>query len=198
MIFERKNILLIIFFTFLVESCGFYSLSGSLPPHIKTISIPMVENETAEFGIAENISDGIQERFNDEGILRVINNNADSILRGTVKKVTDGPYTYNKSESVSEYRYKIDVNIEWYDNRNDKTLLKGNYSGWGAYGLSGDIGSDGIDNDNDGKIDSEDDDEFGEPRLFASKIAVKKIAEDIINDIMTCLLYTSPSPRDRG
>ena len=27
------------------------------------------------------------------------------------------------------------------------------YSGFGAYGLSGDIGSDGIDNDNDGKID---------------------------------------------
>ena len=35
------------------------------------------------------------------------------------------------------------------------------------------------------RLDSEDDDEFGEPRLFASKIAVKKIAEDIINDIMT-------------
>ena len=34
-------------------------------------------------------------------------------------------------------------------------------------------------------IDSEDDNEFGEPRLFASKVAVQKIAEDIINDIMT-------------
>ena len=33
--------------------------------------------------------------------------------------------------------------------------------------------------------DSDDEDEFGEPREFASKIAVKKIAEDIINDIMT-------------
>ena len=185
MIYKIKNIPFIIFLTFLLESCGFYSLSGSLPPHIKTISIPMVENETAEFGIAENISDGIQERFNDEAILKVIDENADSILRGTIKKVTDGPYTFNKSESVSEYRYKIDVNIEWYDNRNDKTLLKGNYSGWGAYGLIGDIGTDGIDNDNDGKIDSEDDDEFGEPRQFASKIAIKKIAQDIINDIMT-------------
>jgi len=166
-------------------SCGFYSLSGSLPPHIRTISIPMVENETAEFGIAENISDGIQNRFNDEGILKIINDNADSVLRGTVKKVTDGPYTFNKNESVSEYRYKIDVIFEWYDNKNEKILLKGNYSGWGAYGLSGDIGTDGIDNDNDGKIDSEDDNEFGEPRLFAAKVAVQKIAEDIINDIMT-------------
>ena len=48
-----------------------------------------------------------------------------------------------------------------------------------------DLTSDGIDNDNDGKVDSYDDDEFGEPRLFASKVAVQKIAEDIINDIMT-------------
>ena len=47
------------------------------------------------------------------------------------------------------------------------------------------IGSDGIDNDNDGKIDAEDDDEFGEPRAFATKVAVRKIAEDILNDIMT-------------
>ena len=185
MIGQIKINISILLILLMAYACGFYSLSGSLPPHIKTISIPMVENETAEFGIAENISDGIQSRFNDEGILKVIDDNADSILRGTVKKVTDGPYTYNKNESVSEYRYKIDVSIEWYDNKNEKTILKGNYSGWGAYGLSGDISSDGIDNDNDGKIDSEDDNEFGEPRLFASKVAVQKIAEDIINDIMT-------------
>ena len=42
-----------------------------------------------------------------------------------------------------------------------------------------------VDNDGDGKIDGEDEDEFGEPRDFASKVAVKKIAQDIINDIMT-------------
>ena len=107
------------------------------------------------------------------------------MLKGSIKKITDGPYTFNKEESVSEYRFKIDVYFEWYDNLEEKTLFKGTFSGWGAYGLGGDISSDGIDNDEDGKIDSEDEDEFGEPREFASKIAVKKIAEDIINDIMT-------------
>ena len=63
--------------------------------------------------------------------------------------------------------------IEWHDEIN-KTLLKGNYSGWGAYGLSGDIGTDGIDNDSDGKIDSEDDNEFGEPRVLQHKLRQKK------------------------
>ena len=180
-----KNIFFIPNLMFLV-SCGFYSMAGSIPPHIKSIAIPLMDNQTAEFGLAEDITDGILDEFNEAGILRVSDeNSAHSILRGTIKKVSEGPYTYSKQESVSEYRYKIDVKIDWYDVSQEKNLLEGTYSGFGAYGLSGDIGSDGIDNDNDGKIDAADDDEFGEPRAFATKVAVRKIAEDILNDIMT-------------
>tara|TARA_B100001167_G_scaffold187920_1_gene150623 strand:+ start:332 stop:883 length:552 start_codon:yes stop_codon:yes gene_type:complete len=180
-----KNIFLLSSLFFLL-SCGFYSMAGSIPPHIKSIAIPLMENETAEFGLAEDITDGILGEFVEAGILSITDENiAHSILRGTVKKVNEGPYTYSKQESVSEFRYKIDVKLEWYDVSQDKNLLEGTYSGFGAYGLSGDIGSDGIDNDNDGKIDNDDDDEFGEPRAFATKVAVRKIAEDILNDIMT-------------
>ena len=71
-------------------------MSGSIPPHIKSISIPLVENETAEFGIAEEITDGIQKIFNDEGFLNIKSDNADSMLKGSIKKITDGPYTFNK------------------------------------------------------------------------------------------------------
>ena len=46
-----------------------------------------------------------------------------------------------------------------------------------------DIFEDGIDNDQDGLIDSEDDDEFGPPRDAALKIASKKISENIVSDI---------------
>jgi|TARA_B100000446_G_scaffold79785_1_gene75515 hypothetical protein len=180
-----KNIFLLLSLFFLL-SCGFYSMAGSIPPHIKSIAIPLMENETAEFGLAEDITDGILGEFVEAGILSITDENiAHSILRGTVKKVNEGPYTYSKQESVSEFRYKIDVKLEWYDVSQDKNLLEGTYSGFGAYGLSGDIGSDGIDNDNDGKIDNDDDDEFGEPRAFATKVAVRKIAQDILNDIMT-------------
>ena len=177
---------LILIFYLSLTSCGFYSMAGSIPPHIKSIAIPLMDNQTAEFGLAENITDGILEQFNEAGILYVTNADmANSILKGTIKKVSEGPYTYSKQESVSEYRYKIDVKIEWFDVQNQKNLFEGIYSAFGAYGLSGNIASDGIDNDNDGRIDDEDDDEFGEPRGFATKVAVRKIAEDILNDIMT-------------
>ena len=32
----------------LISNCIFYSMAGSIPPHIKSISIPMVENQTVE------------------------------------------------------------------------------------------------------------------------------------------------------
>ena len=185
-IFHLLLSFILLIFSIFHYGCGFYSMAGSIPPHIKSIAIPLMDNETAEFGLAEDITDGILDEFNEAGILRITDENvAHSILRGTVKKVNEGPYTYSKQESVSEYRYKIDVKVAWYDVSQDKNLLEGTYSGFGAYGLSGDIGSDGIDNDNDGKTDDEDDDEFGEPRAFATKVAVRKIAEDILNDIMT-------------
>lgn len=173
-------------FIFVFLSCSYYSLSGSIPTHIKSIHIPLFENQTSEFDLAENITDFIIEQFNESGVLRIENDqNCNSILKGKIKSISNGPYTYNKEESISEYRYKIDVQIEWYDLKNDKNILESNYSGYGAYGISSDIGTDGIDNDFDGKIDDQDDDEFGEPRAFATRVAMSKISEDILNDIMT-------------
>ena len=44
-------------------------MAGSIPPHIKSIAIPLMENETAEFGLAEDITDGILGEFVEAGIL---------------------------------------------------------------------------------------------------------------------------------
>ena len=209
------------------SSCMYYSLAGSIPPHINSVAIPIVENQTAEFGMSESVTENLLAKFNEENILRVTDennassvlaemysdqswsndldgvpkinaiincftrmrfidqNNASSVLNATITRVTDAPYTFTKQEAVTEYRFTIHMKIEWYDIINEKILLQKSFSGWGAYGLSGDISSDGIDNDGDGLIDSEDNDEFGDPREFATTVAVNKIAEDVLNEIMT-------------
>ena len=171
---------------FVFLSCGFYSMAGSIPPHIKNVAIPLVMNETAEFGLSESITDVLLKTFNEQGILNLVDESmAHSVIRGKITKIDEGPYTYNKSESVSEYRYQVSVQLEWYDLVKDKSIISRVYNGFGAYGVSGDISNDNIDNDGDGKIDAEDDDEFGDPREFSSKVAIRKISEDLINDIMT-------------
>ena len=167
-------------------SCIYYSMAGSIPPHIKSIAIPLVDNQTAEFGMSEAVTDNMVNEFIEENILRLVSEDqADSILRGKIVSVKDAPYTYTKQEAVTEYRFTITMDLEWFDVKEDKVLLKKQYSGFGAYGLSGDISSDAIDNDGDGLIDSEDEDEFGDPRDFATKVAAEKIAQDVLNEIMT-------------
>ena len=176
----------VFFMLTILVNCGFYSMAGSIPPHIRSISIPLLDNETAEFGISEEITDNLLEKFTDENILRVVDEeNSDSILRGSIVQAEDIPYTYSKEEVVGEYRFTISIDVEWVDVANDKILLQKIFKGWGAYGIGGDISTDEIDNDGDGLIDDEDSDEIGDARSFATKIAVGKIAQDILNDILT-------------
>ncbi len=184
----NRSLLSIFILTFSIfhASCMFYSMAGSIPPHIKSIAIPLVENQTAEFAMAETVTDNLVSKFTKENILRVTDEkSADSIMKGVILKVDDGPYTFSKEEAVTEYRFTVSMKMEWLDVENDKVLLTKQYSGWGAYGLSGDISTDGIDNDGDGAIDGDDIDEIGDPREFATKVAVEKIAEDVLNDILT-------------
>jgi hypothetical protein len=183
---QSRYFLLLASSFFLLSGCMFYSMAGSIPPHIKSIAIPLVENQTAEFAMAETVTDNLVSKFTEENILRVTNEKgADSIMKGVILKVDDGPYTFSKEEAVTEYRFTVSMKMEWLDAVNDKVLLTKQYSGWGAYGLSGDISADGIDNDGDGAIDGDDIDEIGDPREFATKVAVEKIAEDVLNDILT-------------
>ena len=178
----RSSILSIYLLVF--SSCGIYSFSGSIPPHIKSISIPLFANETAEFGIAEAVTDEVTNVFLEENILK-ISEKGDSILRGSIKKVEDKPYTYSEMEEVLEYRYSVGISVEWFDVREEKVLITKNYTNWGAYSLTADVASDGIDNDGDGKVDSDDPDESGDARELAMKAAVTKISESIINDIVS-------------
>ena len=66
-----------------------------------------------------------------------------------------------------------------------KSIRLSEFSGWAAYDPQNDIGSDGIDNDNDSFVDEKDDDEFGLPRESAIKIAARQVTETITNNIIS-------------
>ena len=114
------------FFIFtLVLSCRYYSLAGSIPPHINSIAIPIVENQTSEFGISESVTENLLNIFSKENILKITNEeDANSILRGKIVRITDAPYTFTKEEAVTEYRFTVQMSLEWFDVKNEKNLLK--------------------------------------------------------------------------
>ena len=114
------------------------------------------------------MTEGITRGFIEENILKLTDEkHADSILYGTIKKVTDKPVTYTETqegEFVQEYRITIYLDVEWYDVKNNKTILKRRFSGFSEYDPTGSTEV---------------------TREVAIQKALSDITEDIINSITT-------------
>ena len=170
----------------LIVGCSYYSMAGSIPANINNVFIPLIENDTAEFEIAENLTSKITQEIAIQNILKITDNsNSDSTILGVITSATDGPFTFDSNEQVDEYRFSISLKILWVDNENEKNLIEKTFTGFGNYSINNDPSSDGIDNDNDGILDENDDDEFGDSRELAINIAINKIASDVVNSILS-------------
>ena len=96
--------ILILFGILFVPGCGYYSLKGSLPPHLKTVAIPLMENKTAEFGITETLTDAVTDEFVRDGSLKITDrSSADVLLIGSITFRIS--WTQSKSLSVPVTRY---------------------------------------------------------------------------------------------
>jgi len=171
---------------FMLVGCSYYSMAGSIPANISNVYIPLIENDTAEFEISENLTSKITQEIAIQNILKITDDsNSDSTILGVITSATDGPFTFDSNEQVDEYRFSISLKILWVDNENEKNLIEKTFTGFGNYSINNDPSSDGIDNDNDGILDENDDDEFGDSRELAINIAINKIASDVVNSILS-------------
>ena len=171
---------------FLIVGCSYYSMAGSIPANIKNVNIPLIENDTAEFEISENLTSKIIQEIAIQNILKITDDsNSDSTILGVITTASDGPFSFDVNEQVDEYRFSLSLIITWIDNENEKNLIEKTFTGFGNYSINNDPSSDGIDNDNDGILDENDDDEFGDSRELAINIAINKIASDVVNSILS-------------
>ena len=149
------------------SACWLYSFKGTLPPHIKSIAIPLLGDRTAEFNIQQTVTDQIRVGFIRENLLKLVEEeNANSVLYGTIQSIQDRPlvYTGNESgETVTEYRLTLKIEVEWYDNVEDRSIFKKTFTAYSEYDPTG-----------------------GDPtRATALQNAVDQITEDIVNQILS-------------
>ena len=150
---------------FLLAGCGVYSFSGSLPRHIRTIAIPLLDDRTSEFGIREDLTDAIITEFTNDNTLRIVKDEreADSVLRGTILSVQDRAGEFDQEERVYEIRVYVTCRLRFEDRVKRRTLWEGTVTQWGAY----------------------DPDQQGpEGRTEAIREAIQKLAEDVLNKVV--------------
>ena len=172
----------------LMKSCSFYSTKGTIPIHIKDVYIKPIQNNSIDQEVVNLLDIQLNQLLLNQNILKIVEyDEADSNIEITILEVLDSPYTINKGEQfdteVTEWKLSVKAKVVWLDFKKGETLFDATINEWGLYGNDLDISSDGIDNDGDGLIDSEDSDEIGSPRDSARFIAINKIAEKILTKI---------------
>ncbi len=140
-------------------SCGVYTFSPSALGGIKSLAIPIFENQTTESGLREDLTDRLSQAFVDDNTLRVVpESRADAIIRGSVISYSREAYTYSEAEVVSEYIVRIGINVDFVEKKSGEVIWEEkNMSNWGTY---------------DSATQGEDD---------GKEMAIGKLVEDILN-----------------
>ena len=134
------GIILLSSFTF-VPGCG-YSFSGSsLPSHIKTIAVPVFENESLDSRIADEATHGIQEYFLEDNRLSVVREaQADCVLEGRILKYERRVFRYNAAEEPEEYIVVVHISATLKDRVKNKDLWSSeSISASASYSASGSV-----------------------------------------------------------
>jgi hypothetical protein len=150
-------------FFIMLPGCTYSFKGGSVPAHLKTIAIPIAEDQSG-YGdpyLRNLFMQELIKLFTDDNTLQLTDRNtADSILEGVVTDVKDAPEVLQNGEQVALRKITITVRMTFQDLKLRKKVWEKNYNAWGTYPSGG-----GLTQRNEGV-----------------QTAVKKITEDILND----------------
>ncbi len=143
--------------------CTYSFKGGSVPPHLKTIAIPIVEDQSG-YGdptLRDLFTQQLVERFTNDNTLQLADRNtADSMLEGVVTDVKDVPLVLQGGEQVATRQITVTVRMTFQDLKLRKKVWEKSFSNWGNYPSGG-----GLTQRNEGV-----------------KEAIRKLTEDILND----------------
>lgn len=130
------------FFVLLLQMQGcVYSFTGaSVPPHLKTITIPLVEDQSGfgEAGLREDFTRELTNQFINDNSIRVADRStADAMLTGSIVSVIDAPSMVQTGEQVSQRRVTMSVKFTFQDMKLRRKIWEKSFSNWGDYESGG-------------------------------------------------------------
>ncbi len=104
--------------------CG-YTVSSTLPSHLKTLAIPTLANDTVEFGLADDITQSLVNGFLAERHLQIVQErDANAVLRGTVVQYKNQVFGYTSTERATEYEIVLVVKVVFRDMVKNRDVWK--------------------------------------------------------------------------
>ncbi len=145
----------------LVAGCAYSFTGASVPAHLKTVAIPLVDDQSGfgEPGLREKFTTEIIQLFTADNSLEVSDRNtADSIIEGAIVSISDAPAVVSQGEQVTRRRVTVSARFAFQDKKLRKKVWDKTFSNWGDYDSGGGLSQ----------------------RQAGLQEAMRKIAEDVL------------------
>lgn len=140
---NKRNIVLLILITIAVYGCTYSFTGASVPPHLKTIAIPIFNDRSGsgEPDLSNKFTNQLIQKFINDNTLQVTDRmNSDCILEGTVISFTDAPTVISGNEKITVQRITITVHAVYKDLIKHQNIFERNFSYYSDYKIdTGDI-----------------------------------------------------------
>jgi hypothetical protein len=130
----------LLLFPLLLAGCAYSFTGASVPAHLKTIGIPLVDDQSGfgEAGLREKFTTEVTNLFISDNSLQVADRtNSDAVLQGAITSVTDAPAVVEQGEQVSKRRITMSVRFAFQDMKLRKKVWEKTFSNWGDYDSGG-------------------------------------------------------------
>jgi hypothetical protein len=148
MIFKTKvknAIYFLLFSVIFAGGCSYSFTGASVPPHLKSISIPLCidRSGSGQPGMSDNFTDKLIEKFTNDNTLQVTDkSNADAVVECSIVSLNDMPAVIgvkSGGENVSERRVTLNVKVIYRDFVQKKVVFNKNFTNYADYSNTGDV-----------------------------------------------------------
>jgi len=119
-----------------IIGCRYSFTGGSVPSHLKTIAIPIVQDQSG-FGdpsLRDEFTQQLMSRFTNDGSLTPADRtNADSVIEAVIINVRESATVVKPGEEVSQRRMTITARVSFTDLKLRKKLWERDFSQWGDF-----------------------------------------------------------------
>jgi outer membrane lipopolysaccharide assembly protein LptE/RlpB len=139
---KSLNFALTVFLTgFILSNCGYYSFKGTIPPHLKSIAIPIFVDRSGYPGVQNKVSDAVTQAFIADNTFKLVDESrADIILNGTIQSVDQKVAAVKPGETVAEYQMVVSVKVVCEDINQSKKMYEKVFREYGT--MSSNAGQD--------------------------------------------------------
>ena len=113
--------------------CSHYSFSPSLRTGPRTVAVPVLGNDTLEYGAEQGATDAIITTLTEDNSMRVVpEGEAEAVIRGRVTTYERPVFSYDAAGNPREYRVRVAADLSYEDRRTGTVIWEGQGRGMGG------------------------------------------------------------------